>query len=57
MAWVGIAMYGAYAIGAPLGELVHQQFGFVGIAILAMVLPSLALRACIAKRRSASSAA
>lgn len=39
MAWVGIAMYGALALGAPLGSVVHSQVGFVGMAIVAAVAP------------------
>ena len=31
MAWVGIAMYGAYALGAPAGVAVHAAHGFAGI--------------------------
>lgn len=40
MAWVGIAMYGAYAAGAPIGVAVYARAGFGGIA-LATVLPPL----------------
>jgi len=43
MAWVGIAMYGAYAAGAPAGMAVYQQHGFQGIAVAGMLAPILAL--------------
>lgn len=39
MAWVGIAMYGALAAGAPLGSLLDAQVGFVGMAIAAALAP------------------
>jgi MFS family permease len=39
MAWVGIAMYGALAIGAPLGgELAHGG-GFLAVAVAAVAFP------------------
>jgi len=43
MAWVGIAMYGAYAAGAPAGMALYQQYGFHGIALAGMLAPVLAL--------------
>jgi len=43
MAWVGIAMYGAYAVGAPIGIAVQNGYGFAGISVAAVVLPLLAL--------------
>jgi MFS family permease len=43
MAWVGIAMYGAYAIGAPIGTLIYHPYGFLGIAVATIVVPLLAL--------------
>ena len=39
MAWVGIAMYGALAAGAPLGAALDTRFGFVGMAIAAAFAP------------------
>lgn len=50
MAWVGMAMYGAYAIGAPAGVAVNDAQGFAGIAAAATLLPLLALT-MIAKAR------
>jgi MFS family permease len=43
MAWVGIAMYAAYATGAPLGTLIYGPYGFAGISAATIVIPLLAL--------------
>ncbi|WP_374583182.1 arabinose transporter [Pseudoduganella sp.] len=43
MAWVGIAMYGAYAAGAPAGMALYRQYGFQGIALAGMLAPALAM--------------
>lgn len=43
MAWIGIAIYAAFALGAPLGVAVNSQWGFSGIAVGTMVIPLLAL--------------
>lgn len=43
MAWIGIAMYGAYAVGAPAGVAVSGRWGFAGISVAAVVLPLLSL--------------
>lgn len=51
MAWVGIAMYGAYAVGAPVGVAINDLQGFAGISVVAAVLPILSL-AVIANLRS-----
>ncbi len=39
MAWVGIAMYGALAAGAPLGAGLDARFGFLGMALVAALAP------------------
>jgi len=41
MAWSGIAMYGALAIGAPAGLAVARYGGFAAVAACAIVLPAL----------------
>ncbi|CAH0283102.1 arabinose transporter [Pseudomonas brassicacearum] len=43
MAWNGIAMYGAYALGAPLGVALNSGWGFTGIAVATIFVPLLAL--------------
>lgn len=43
MAWNGIAMYGAYALGAPLGVALNSGWGFMGIVVASMFIPLLAL--------------
>jgi MFS family permease len=50
MAWVGIAMYAAYATGAPLGTLIYGPYGFAGISAATIVIPLLAL-AVVAQAR------
>lgn len=47
MAWQGIAMYGAIAIGAPLGLAIQPSFGFLGVAICSTLAPLLALSVAI----------
>ncbi|MDP1826092.1 MAG: MFS transporter [Archangium sp.] len=39
MAWVGIAMYGAMAAGAPFGAALDARFGFVGMSLAAALAP------------------
>jgi MFS family permease len=43
MAWIGIAMYGAFAAGAPLGTFIYGRYDFLGIALATIVIPLLAL--------------
>lgn len=41
MAWSGIAMYGALAVGAPLGVFLDGLGGFAGVSAAAMLCPLL----------------
>ncbi|MCL9658256.1 MFS transporter [Pseudomonas protegens] len=43
ISWNGIASYGAIAIGAPLGVLMVEQYGFTSLGIALSVLAVLAL--------------
>jgi len=43
MSWNGIAMYGAYALGAPLGIAFNTWGGFFGLSLAALLVPFLAL--------------
>ena len=43
MAWTGIAMYGALAVGAPLGVVLAGWAGFGAIAVAVMVMPVLGI--------------
>lgn len=43
MAWIGMAIYGAYAVGAPVGIAVQREIGFAGLSVAAILLPLIAL--------------
>jgi len=50
MAWVGIAMYGALAIGAPLGTAIDAHLGFVGLSLVAALAPATGIGAALLAR-------
>lgn len=50
MAWVGIAMYIAYAIGAPAGTALYAAYGFTAVALATTLIP-LATLLLVAPRR------
>lgn len=56
MAWVGIAMYGAYAAGAPAGVAVDARWGFTGIALGTALIPLVALAIVLGLRGTAPAA-
>ncbi len=56
MAWVGIAMYGAYAAGAPTGVVVDGRWGFTGIALATALIPLVALPVVLGLRATAPAA-
>lgn len=39
MAWVGAAMYIAFAVGAPSGTALYAGFGFTAISLVTLLLP------------------
>lgn len=45
IAWMGTALYAAFALGAPLGTVLYARYGFASIALAAALVPlaSLAL--------------
>ena len=56
MAWVGIAMYGAYAAGAPAGVAVNTRWGFTGISLATVLIPLVALAIVLGLRGTAPAA-
>lgn len=42
MAWTGIAIYSAYAAGAPAGVAIYGEYGFLGVAIAILAIPIVA---------------
>lgn len=43
IAWIGTAMYAAFAVGAPIGGWLQDTYGFVAIATTTAILPLVAL--------------
>lgn len=43
IAWMGMAMFGAFAVGGPLGSHLYALNGFPGIALATMLVPLLTL--------------
>ena len=56
MAWIGIAMYGAYAAGAPIGVAVDARWGFAGIAVATALIPLVASAVVLGLRATAPAA-
>lgn len=57
MVWIGIAMFGAYALGAPVGVMLYSHWGFLGISLATVFIPVVALTAVWPVRPVAPSAA
>jgi MFS family permease len=43
MAWVGTAMYAAFAVGAPVGTILYVGYGFAAIALATTLIPLVTL--------------
>jgi MFS family permease len=39
LAWVGSAMFAAFAAGAPIGSVLYIRYGFTAVALTTMLLP------------------
>ncbi|KHK59070.1 MFS transporter [Burkholderia sp. A9] len=39
IAWIGMAMYAAFALGAPLGTVLYAKYGFSAIAFATVLMP------------------
>ena len=50
MAWVGTAMYAAFAIGAPVGTSLYATYGFAGIALATGLIPLVTLLFVVPRR-------
>lgn len=48
IAWIGTAMFAAFALGAPVGTIIYNLYGFLWIALVSMGLPLLSI---VAARR------
>lgn len=46
--WMGVALFGAYGAGAPVGAWVHAHFGFAGLAWATVLVPLLVAAATLA---------
>jgi MFS family permease len=50
LAWVGSAMFAAFATGAPIGSAIYERLGFFGLALTTAALP-LVILLCVAPLR------
>jgi predicted MFS family arabinose efflux permease len=53
MAWIGTALYAAFAVGAPVGATLYASHGFPAIAVCAALLPLATLLLVVPLRRPA----
>ncbi len=43
ISWTGTALWGAFAVGAPAGTALYEQFGFSSVALVSTLLPLVTL--------------
>lgn len=53
MSWIGIAIYGAFAVAAPIGAVLYAHFGFVAIGLATLLLPLASLLLLVPMKFSA----
>jgi MFS family permease len=53
LAWIGSAMFGAFAVGAPIGSALYARYGFSAIALTTILLPFATLL-CVVPLRGAA---
>ena len=51
LAWIGSAMFGAFAAGAPIGTALYARYGFAGVALATALLPLVTLLSVVWLRR------
>jgi len=52
IAWIGTAMYGAFALGAPFGVALYAVYGFTAIALATALAPLATLLVVLPPARS-----
>jgi MFS family permease len=55
MAWIGTAMYAAFAVGAPVGTTLFAGYGFAAIAVATTLIPLVTLLIVVPRRPVAPS--
>ena len=56
LAWMGTAMYAAFALGAPVGTILYGGYGFAAVALATTLVPLAALLLAAPVRRVAPAA-
>src|SRR3954469_19465512 len=52
IAWMGTAMFAAFAAGAPLGTMLYEKGGFAAVSAATMVVPLITLITIVPLRRA-----
>lgn len=53
IAWIGTAMYAAFAIGAPIGGSLYDTFGFIAVALGTTIVPFVTLAVVVPMKAAA----